>query len=80
MTVYGVITAAILRKLSAFIGEIRALVAEATAVEKRIISTAENQAEAVIAEAKKTEAVILRNAKADTDKLKNELIDKIAKL
>lgn len=69
MTVYGVIAAVIVRKVRAVVAEIRTLVAEATRTEKRIISEAEAEAQQIIAE-----------AKAETTLLKNELIDKLAKL
>lgn len=47
---------------------------------EQITSKAEAEAEAVIAEAQKQERLILGNAEAEAEKLKNELIDKIAKL
>jgi len=80
MTVYGVITAAIVRKIKALVAEYRKLVAEATVVEKSIIGKAEADAKAIIAKAKAEEAAVIEYAEAETTKLKNELIDKIAKL
>jgi hypothetical protein len=69
MTVYGVITAAVVRKISALIAEYRKLVAEASVIEKRIILRAKTEAKQIIAE-----------AKAETAVLKSDLIDKIAKI
>lgn len=82
MTVHGVIISAVVRKVKALIAEYRKLVAEATAVEQKVIGEAEAETEAkrVIAEAQALEASIIRRAEAETEKLKNELIDKIAKL
>jgi hypothetical protein len=98
MTVYGVIVSAVVRKIKALVAEYRKLVAEATAVEQKLIGKAKSDAEAgivaaeqeekrLIAEAKAvieedeaTEASIVRSVKAETEKLRNELIDKIAKL
>lgn len=69
MTVYGVITAAIVRKISALVAEYRKLVAEASLVEKKIVLKAKAEAKQILAE-----------AKAETAVLKNDLIDKIAKV
>jgi vacuolar-type H+-ATPase subunit H len=80
MTVYGVITAAIVRKVKALVAEYRKIVAEATAVEKKIVSEAYTEAHNVIEEARALEASIVSRAEAETEKLKNELINKIAAL
>ena len=91
MTVYGVITAAIVRKIKALIAEYRKLVVEATVVEKSIVGAAETEAVKIISEAlaaaktiigraKFEVEVIKNNVEGETSKLKNELIDKIAKL
>lgn len=80
MTVYGVITSAILRKLSAFIREIRALVVEAKVAAEAILTKAETDAKLVIAKAKREEAAILGIAEAEAKNLEEELIAKIAKL
>lgn len=69
MTVYGVITAAIVRKVRVLIAEIRALVADATRVEKEVVATAEAEA-----------AAILKEAETEVASLKNDLVDKISKL
>ena len=80
MTLYGVITAAILMKLSAIIAEYRKLVAEATAIEKKIITIAKRDAEGIIARAKAEEQNVILQAKNETTLLKNELFNKIAKV
>jgi hypothetical protein len=80
MTLYGVITAALFRKISALIAEYRKLVAAATAVEKQIVETAEAKAAIIIMDAKAEERAVLAAAEAATTKLKNELIDKIASI
>jgi vacuolar-type H+-ATPase subunit H len=69
MTLYGVIAAAIVRKVKALVAEYRKLVSEATAVEKKIVGDAKAEAQRVLAA-----------AEAETGKLRNELIDKIAAL
>lgn len=69
MTVYGVITAAIVRKVRVLIAEIRALVADATRVEKEVVDTAKAEA-----------AAILKEAETEVASLKNDLVDKISKL
>jgi len=80
MTLYGVITAAIVRKIKTLLAEMRTLVAEATKVEKNILSTAEAKAAIIIMDAKAEERAVLTAAEAEAEKLKNELIDKISKL
>lgn len=80
MTLYGVITAALLRKIRALISEYRKLVADATKVEKEIVGVAEAKAAIIIMDAKAAEQAVLLAAETETTKLKNELIDKIAKL
>jgi hypothetical protein len=47
MTVFGAITAALAKKVSAFVAEVRKLVAEATAVEKKFVASAEADIKAV---------------------------------
>jgi hypothetical protein len=69
MTVYGAIVAAISRKVSAFLNEVRTLVAKAEAIEKQIVTTA-----------KQDIVAIKVKAKSEVTTLKNELIDDIAKL
>src|SRR5690242_3506364 len=49
MTLYGVIAAAIVRKIQALVAEYRKLVAEATAVERKLVGKAKSDAKAVIA-------------------------------
>lgn len=80
MTLYGVITAAVIRKIKALLAEMRTLVAEATKIEKNIFSTAEAKAAIIIMDAKAEEQAVLTAAEAEAEKLKNELIDKISKL
>lgn len=80
MTLYGVVTAAVIRKIKALIAEYRKLIADATKVEKQIVDTAEAKAAIIIMDAKAAEKAVLTAAEYETTKLKNELIDKIAKL
>lgn len=80
MTLYGVITAAVIRKIKALISDCRKLVADASVVEKNIVDTAEAKAAIIIMDAKAAEKAVLTAAEYETDKLKNELIDKISKL
>jgi hypothetical protein len=69
MSVYGVIFAAIAKKVSALVSEIRALVSEAKAVALSITVKAENDAKAIFAEAKQKNKA-----------LEAELVEKISKL
>lgn len=80
MTIYGVIAAAVVRKIKALVAEMRTLVAEATKVEKEIVDTARAKAAIIIMDAKAEERAVLTAAETETLRLKNELIDKIAKL
>lgn len=80
MSLTSVVLAAIFRKFSAIVAELRDLVAEAKSAAETIFNRAELEAETVIAQAKAREAVILNFAKAEAKQLENELIDKIAKL
>ncbi len=80
MTLYGVITAALIRKIRVLISEYRKLVADATKVEKSIVEMAEAKAAIIIMDAKVAERTVLTAAELETAKLKNELIDKIANL
>ena len=80
MTIYGVIAAAVVRKIKALVTEMRTLVADATKVEKQIVDTARAKAAIIIMDAKAEEQAILIAAETETQRLKNELIDKIAKL
>ena len=45
MTLFGAITAALLRKVQAFLAEVKALVAEVTAVEHKLVAEAEAEIE-----------------------------------
>lgn len=69
MTLTGAIAAVITRKVSAFVREIRALVATARSTEKAITAKAEADAEKVYAD-----------AKGEVTKLREELISKLAAL
>ena len=80
MTLYSVIAAALIRKVKALVAEYRKLVAEATAVEKNLVEKAETEVKKIYTEAKAAEVKIVTEVEAETSKLKNELIDKIAKL
>lgn len=80
MTVFGAIVTAISRKIHAFISEVRVLVAKAKAIEKELVETAEADVRVVIARAKAEEKSIVTKVKAETTKLKNELVDDISKL
>ena len=80
MTLYGVIAAAIVRKVKALIAEYRSLVAEATVKEKAIVTTAENDIEDLYTVVKAEERAIVAKTKAATEFLRDELIDKIAKV
>ncbi len=80
MTLHGVIAAAILRKVKALVSEIRKLVAEATAVEKTIVAKAKADVESIYRAAKRAEGQIVTETTYETQRLKSELIDKIAKV
>jgi vacuolar-type H+-ATPase subunit H len=80
MSLTSVVLAAIFRKFSAIVTELRYLVAEAKSAADKIFNNAKVEAAVVLAEAEVREANILSNAKAEAKKLENELIDKIAKL
>lgn len=69
MSVYSVILAAIAKKVSALVSEIRGLVAEAKAVAKEIARKAEVDV-----------ANILDEAETKTTELEKELVEKISKL
>jgi len=69
MTVYGAIFAAISRKVAAFVAECRALVAEAEAIEQKLVATAKAEVKA-----------ILTKTKNDQQALRNDLVDKISKI
>lgn len=80
MTIFGAITAALLRKVSAFVTECRKLVAEATAVEEKIVGTAKAKVKAIIAQAKAEEKQVVTQVKTEVGVLKEDLVSKIAKL
>jgi hypothetical protein len=69
MSVYGVIFAAIAKKVSALVSEIRGLVAEAKAAALRITVKAEADVKAIFVE-----------AETKTKALEAELVEKISKL
>lgn len=69
MTILGAVSAVLVRKFRSLVAEIRTLVNRAAAVEKQILGEAKVEAE-----------LILQEAKAETAKLKSELIEDLAKL
>jgi len=69
MTVYTVITAAIVRKLRALVAEIRTLVAVATTRERHIVSMAEEDAKRIVLK-----------AEYEVKVLKEDLVDAISKM
>ena len=80
MTVYGVITAAIVRKLRALVAEIRSLVSEANQTEEQIATTVKTETVKIYTEAKQREYALVSIAEAKVNTLKSDLIDRIAKL
>lgn len=98
MTVYGVIAAAVVRKVRALVAEYRKLVAEAKAVEAELVSKFEADVEGILAKAKAEESRLLAEAErviesgdatvrylgnvteAEKNRLRDELIQKIAKV
>ena len=67
--VFGAITAALLRKVQSFLAEVKALVAEVTAVEHKLVAEAEAEIKA-----------IETKVGTEVETLRNDLVERISKL